>query len=725
MAPSSPPPVKIPYTQDDALSDIPGVSYALDTFLQSKMLESEQYCIESDPKMERMYFATGYGLIQCVKGLMSWEDEDILAAITHTKHGNAIASAHRKRAGLISTISQSVSAHSSTAFIKGMTDVERHAELTYAESLFEKALLGIVYSGDWLAFVKEALNMRTTIGIYRQLGAYLDEVDPDGTNPSIDRHFRSGVYLGVGMCNIILSLIPGKLATLVDLFGYHGDRTFGLQMLMRAGGWADSEKMIPADEEGVRRSICDMALLIFHLVLSSFTVEGIDISVARRILDWNLVRFPNGTFFLFGAGRLALVQSQPRRAIEFYTRAMQSQSQYRNLHHISYWECALARMALWELAETLGPAPEQPAMSVGGSASCWRILSAEATWSKSIYYYGLAACLLESWDTDSDSSDDRAKRRNEAEGLMRKVPGARQKIAGKSIPLEKFVARKSRKFLSQGDRLVLPALELAYAFQVLFRAPRTVLLRKMLPLVKEALKDLGVVPQGEAEAEAEAREQDTESTTDTTSVEPPKSARSVRSFVNVFSTRVGGRFASLPKSNGSASHGKTGSRVTPETYLGGGQASTYYDDLCLARFLEGVCWRFVAYPDRDAVPESDSNSESDSGSQSTVNEEISTADAETRAEEAFRAVFHYGPRIELDHYLVYHAHFEYGSLLACQGDTDGARREFELVLSGKPLEVNAAGRKGKYSMENRLHIRAHAALDALQSQIRNQSQTKA
>ena len=37
-----------------------------------------------------------------------------------------------------------------------MSTVERHAELIYAETLFEKALLGIVYSGDWLAFIKEA-----------------------------------------------------------------------------------------------------------------------------------------------------------------------------------------------------------------------------------------------------------------------------------------------------------------------------------------------------------------------------------------------------------------------------------------------------------------------------------------------------------------------------------------------------------------------------------------
>ena len=33
-------------------------------------------------------------------------------------------------------------------FIKGMTEVERHAELVYAESMFEKAALGIIYSGD-------------------------------------------------------------------------------------------------------------------------------------------------------------------------------------------------------------------------------------------------------------------------------------------------------------------------------------------------------------------------------------------------------------------------------------------------------------------------------------------------------------------------------------------------------------------------------------------------
>ena len=48
--------------------------------------------------------------------------------------------------------------------------------------------------------------------------------------------------------------------------------------------------------------------------------------------------------------------------------------------------------------------------------------------------------------------------------------------------------------------------------------------------------------------------------------------------------------------------------------------------------------------------------------------------------------------------------FEYGRLLACKGDRDRAHFHLELVISGKPLEVNAANRKGKYSMEVSLLI---------------------
>lgn len=88
--------------------------------------------------------------------------------------------------------------------------------------------------------------MRSLIGIYKKLGEYLDAVDGEaqeaGKGPidmTVDEHFRTGVYLGNGMANLILSLIPGKLQTLIEIFGYKGDRHYGLSLLYKAGGWTD------------------------------------------------------------------------------------------------------------------------------------------------------------------------------------------------------------------------------------------------------------------------------------------------------------------------------------------------------------------------------------------------------------------------------------------------------------------------------------------------------
>ena len=45
---TSPPLVKKTYRRSEALDDIKGVSYALELFLGSKMVEAEEYCHKSD-----------------------------------------------------------------------------------------------------------------------------------------------------------------------------------------------------------------------------------------------------------------------------------------------------------------------------------------------------------------------------------------------------------------------------------------------------------------------------------------------------------------------------------------------------------------------------------------------------------------------------------------------------------------------------------------------------
>jgi hypothetical protein len=105
-------------------------------------------------------------------------------------------------------------------------------------------------------------------------------------------------------------MMPGKLLALVELFGYKGDRKFGLELLERAGGWSANGRVVEKEAEGIRRAIYDMLLLIFHLVLSAFRFEDVDVRKASRVLEWNLKRYPNGVFFLFGAGHLAVPSTQ-------------------------------------------------------------------------------------------------------------------------------------------------------------------------------------------------------------------------------------------------------------------------------------------------------------------------------------------------------------------------------------------------------------------------------
>jgi hypothetical protein len=147
---------------------------------------------------------------------------------------------------------------------------------------------------------------------------------------------------------------------------------------------------------------------------------------------------------------------------------------------------------------------------------------------------------------------------------MASVPGLRQRIAGKSIPLEKFVARRARRFAASPattKRLCLPALELAYVFGALQCAPRNVLCGKMLPLAR-----------AEA-ARLEAFE--------------GRTAEYAKDGVDV-----------KGKGKGKEENGDVLSPATPvkdkdvPILVDGG----YWDDRCLARFLQGICARTIAYP---------------------------------------------------------------------------------------------------------------------------------
>ena len=71
-----------------------------------------------------------------------------MEALEDIKRASALAQQHRKpQASLPWKLASLVIGSDTIGFIKQMTPVELHAELVYAESLTEKAVVGIAYAG--------------------------------------------------------------------------------------------------------------------------------------------------------------------------------------------------------------------------------------------------------------------------------------------------------------------------------------------------------------------------------------------------------------------------------------------------------------------------------------------------------------------------------------------------------------------------------------------------
>jgi len=112
------------------------------------------------------------------------------------------------------------------------------------------------------------------------------------------------------------------------------------------------------------------------------------------------------------------------------------------------------------------------------------MLEEESNWSRTTYLYQKAAIMLmqtsDLWTVDN---------------LMTKVPTYKQRIAGKSLPMEKFVIKKTERYFAQKRRLILPVFELMYVWN-LFRiiGKRQDLILNIFKRIEEQEKELHKMP---------------------------------------------------------------------------------------------------------------------------------------------------------------------------------------------------------------------------------------
>ncbi|KAK2502066.1 hypothetical protein MC885_016094 [Smutsia gigantea] len=307
---------------------------------------------------------------------------------------------HRKKSSVTDSFSSLVHRPTMDQF----TEEEIHAEVCYAECLLQRAALTFLQDENMVSFIKGGIRVRNSYQTYKELDSLVQSSQYcKGEN---HRHFEGGVKLGVGAFNLDYGL---------------------LQLEEGASG------------HSFRAVLCVMLLLCYHTFLTFVLGTGnVNIEEAEKLLKPYLKRYPKGAIFLFFAGRIEAIKGNVDAAVQRFEECCEAQQHWRQFHHMCYWElmwCCTYK-GQWEAAYFYAD-----------------LLSKESSWSKATYIYMKAAYLSMFGKEDYKPFGD-----DEVE-LFRAVPGLKLKIAGKSLPTEKFAIRKSRRYLSRKPiSLPIPAL---------------------------------------------------------------------------------------------------------------------------------------------------------------------------------------------------------------------------------------------------------------------------
>ncbi|XP_069024185.1 tetratricopeptide repeat protein 39B-like [Embiotoca jacksoni] len=402
-------------------------SIALNLFLNNRFADA--LALLKPLKSQSMYHAMGYSSILVMQAGMTFEPKDMDAAMTSLEESLQTCQKFRKKTGIMESLANLWYKEPTDS----LTEEEMHAELCYAEVLLQKAALTFL-DESIIGFIKGGMRIRNSYQIYKECHAMASAMKDGDREKSTHIHFRGGVSMGIGSFNLMLSMLPSRVLRLMEFLGFSGDREMGLSEL-REGAASNS----------LRSILSTLTLLMFRLYISVILGTGeIDLTEPEALLKPYTEKFPNGALILFYTARIAVLKGNFRFAQEKFLACIATQEEWRQIHHLCYWEL------MWSYSF------EQNWIEAYRYAN---LLCKESKWSQAIYVYQKAAIL------SMLPENEITKLGENVVELFRQVDGLRLRIAGKSIPTEKFAAKKAQRYSSSNPvKLVVPALEMMYVW---------------------------------------------------------------------------------------------------------------------------------------------------------------------------------------------------------------------------------------------------------------------
>ena len=338
------------------------------------------------------------------------------------------------------------------------SDEEMIAEMNYAEGLFVYSTLTFFHSQTIVSLIKAAFKLHTAHGILQ----FCYDVNKHKTNWQ-EEHcrytFEAGVLNGIGSTNLMLSNLPSSILKLLAIAGLSGERQLGLSLL----------KQVSKMKNQPRIQLTYIMILAYNIYLEQMLGSGDGgTEWASEIGSEFLSMYPNGAVPLMLNGRVSLLRSDPRRAMQLYDKCLQINTDWPQIDLFCYFDL------VWCHAVTL---------DWENAAKCCTILRQKCTWGHAINMHIYASFKYMQNETVNDPAI-----KKEIATAMAQVEGLRKRYAGRTYPAEKLAIERSKKYFAQNGTCTLPAFELFYVwnvFSMLKRNPK--LIQPIADMIEEKM----------------------------------------------------------------------------------------------------------------------------------------------------------------------------------------------------------------------------------------------
>jgi tetratricopeptide (TPR) repeat protein len=450
----------------DIQTGIEAAQAGIDLMNSNKFTEAEEML---KPWIHRsMYHSLANSTILFLQAVFSMEQDAIEKALQALNGTVALCNSHRKTQGVVAMVSSWVFGSRMETY----TPAEVQAEVLFAESNLLLSIITFLQDEGFVSFVRGGLRIRSSYSLYKQLYQWLETCEEEGVE--MEPNSAAGIRMGMGTFNLFLSVLPAKVMKLLEFIGFSGERGKGLQQLEAA-----------ALSPTFRGSLSTSFLLAYYTVAAVILGIG-DMNTERceKLLQVQLLKYPESAQYLYFKGRIELMKGNINGAIASFQKVQELPVDWTQIRHLCWWEIMWCHWLKCDWLEASSYAEK---------------LYLHSRWSKSTFLYQRVSSLLmlqpaadRAHLLDRDPGEKIAPNVNVTCGevleMMRMIPVHKQRIAGKSLPIEKFAVAKSERYVSQRGNLPIAALEILYlwnGFRILERNED--LLRRMLVHVWEEL----------------------------------------------------------------------------------------------------------------------------------------------------------------------------------------------------------------------------------------------